>query len=115
VMIAVKPFPEAGGTAYDAMLKTFKDTLGAERYNAFLALGAEQAEKMFGRFGTSERAISLSREGLGSELRYRINDRTRHGPQNNSNYVSDRLTPERFLREIGPLADLLPSDFAPSR
>lgn len=115
VMIAVKPFPEAGGTAYDAMLKTFTDTLGAERYNAFLALGAEQAEKLFGRFGTSERTISLSREGFGSEQRYRINDRTRHGPQNNSNYVSDRLTPERFLREIGPLADLLPSDFAPSR
>jgi RNA polymerase sigma factor (sigma-70 family) len=115
VTIAVKPFPEAGGNAYDAMLKTFKDTLGVERHNAFLALGAEQAEKMFGRFGTSERAINLSREGAGSELRYRIHDRTRHGPQSNSNYVSDRLMPERFLREIGPLADLLPSDFAPPR
>ena len=114
VTIAVKPFPEAGGNAYDAMLKTFKDTLGAERHNAFLALGAEQAEKMFG-FGTSERAVNLSREGVGSELRYRIHDRTRDGPQSNSNYVSDRLTLERFLREIGPLADLLPSDFAPSR
>jgi RNA polymerase sigma factor (sigma-70 family) len=116
VQIAIKPFPEAGGAAYDALLQRFADTLGPERYQAFLAFGAEQIEKRLGRFGTPERAITLSREVDGNGgVGYRINDHTHHGPLDNSNYVSDRLTPERFAREVGPLLELLPADFIPRR
>src|SRR5687768_14360976 len=44
VIIAVKPFPSAGGGVYDELMKTFSGTLGQERYGAFVALGAEQVE-----------------------------------------------------------------------
>jgi len=112
VAIAIRPFPAAGGAVYDAMLRTFADTLGSERYTAFLALGAEQAEKKLGRFGTAERTIQLSRESGDGDVRYRINDRSRWSERDNSNY-SDYLTPERLAREMGPLVQVLPADFLP--
>ena len=116
VTIAMKPYPEAGGATYDAMLKSFAETLGQERYNAFLALGAEQAEKTLGRFGTAERVVTVSREvDASGDVRYRIRARTQNTPQDTSSYVSDRLTPERFESEIGPLIKQLPPDFVPRR
>ena len=116
VLATIKPFPETGGAAYDALMKTFATTLGPERYAAFLALGAEQAEKRLGRFGASARSLTLSRQTTPEgQTRYSIHDDTRNGPRDNSTYISDLLTPERFAREVGPILELLPADFAPRR
>jgi hypothetical protein len=116
VLVAIQPFPNTGGAVYDAMLKTFADTLGPERYTAFLALGAEQTEKKLGRFGTAAQTITLAREaGDDGAPRYRINNLTSNGPHDNSNYISDPLTAQRFAREIGPILELLPADFAPRK
>jgi RNA polymerase sigma factor (sigma-70 family) len=116
VTLELKSFPEAGGAVYDTLLKTFAATLGPERYNAFLALGAEQAEKELGRFGTAYATITVSREtATDGEVRYRIRSRQSETPENNSNYLSDRLTLERFRREAGEFAELLPPDFLPNR
>jgi RNA polymerase sigma factor (sigma-70 family) len=116
VTLETRPFPEAGGAAYDAMLKVFADTLGSERHQAFLTLGADQIEGRLGRFGTSHGAVTISREKTDAgEVRYRIRSRQHTTPEDNSNYLSDRLPYEELVREVGPLARLLPEDFAPSR
>jgi RNA polymerase sigma factor (sigma-70 family) len=112
VTIQVRPFPEAGGKVYDAMLKTFAETLGPERYQAFVALGSEQTEKQLERFGTPQRQIVYSRETTpAGEIYYRIHDRQNRAPGENANYSSDLLTPERFRQEIGRMAEVLPADF----
>jgi hypothetical protein len=115
VAIAIRPFPEAGGAVYDAMLKTFADTLGSERYTAFLALGAEQVEKKLGRFGTTERTILLSRDTTGGEVTYRIDDHSHWSDHDNSNYTSLPMSAEQLAREMGVLAEALPPDFVPHR
>ncbi|MES2695717.1 MAG: sigma-70 family RNA polymerase sigma factor [Verrucomicrobiota bacterium] len=115
-MIEIRAYPEQGGAVYDAMMRTFAETLGPERYTAFLALGAEQTEKALGRFGTAQSLVTVSREVLpDGEVRYRIRQRAQSTPEDNSNYLSDRLTPERFVHEAGSWLELLPADFAPRR
>ena len=114
--IEAKPFPEAGGVTYDAMMKSIAATLGSERYQAFLALGAEQVEKELHRFGTSHAAVTVAREtSADGEVRYRIRSRMNETPEDKATYVSDRLTLERFVQEARDFIDLLPPDFVPRR
>lgn len=117
VTIAVKPYPEAGGAAFDVMLAEIAATLGPERNAALLSLGGDQLEKAAqGRFGTAQRTMTVSKETLASgETCYRINARANNGPNENSNYISDRLRYEELAKQIGPAADLLLPDFAPKR
>jgi hypothetical protein len=116
VMIAMKPYPEEGGAAYDAMQKIFAETLGAERYRAFLSLDGEQTEDALGRFGTAQRTLTVMREtGADGEVRYRLRQAASVTPENNSNYLSDRLTYEQLVHEVGALAKVLPADFLPRK
>lgn len=97
-------------------MKAFAAMLGPERYQAFLTLGAEQAERELGRLGTAYATVRISREtSSDGEIRYRIHSRQNETPENKSEYVSDRLTLERLKQEAGAVIELLPADFLPRR
>ena len=54
-------FPEAGGAVYDELMKTFAETLGPERNEAYTALGASQVERVLGGFGAPQRTFFFQR------------------------------------------------------
>jgi hypothetical protein len=115
VVVAVAAFPAAGGQVYDAVLKTFADTLGPERYRAFVALGAEEMEKALGRFGTPQRTITFSRiVGADKVVRYAMREELKL-PQERGNYTSEFKTYEELAQQGGAMVKLLPPTFAPQR
>jgi hypothetical protein len=115
VMVAVKPFPAAGGAIYDATFKTFADTLGSERFGAFAALGAEQIERALGRFGLPERRIIFSRNPVpNGNTRYTMSEDYRLMKEN-GRYSTDFETLQEMRTQAGTIADLLPPDFTAER
>ncbi len=113
VIVAVKAFPETGGQLYDALLKTFAETLGPERYNAFLALGVEQVEKSLGRFGAPQRTITFSRTvAADNSVSYAMHESLKL-PRENGNYTSDFKSFADLAQQAGPIVKLLPPTFAP--
>jgi hypothetical protein len=113
VMIEVKPFPAAGGAVYDAVMKTFAETLNPERFSAFATLGAEQVEKALGRFGLPERKLVFSRKAGGSgDVSYTLRENY-STPREHSQYSSDFKTFEEMRAQTGTITHLLPADFMP--
>ena len=115
IRISVKPFPEAGGVAYDELLKSFSDTLGPDRHAAFLALGVEQVERALARFGAAQRTITISEEiEPDGSLQYRVLDAHRL-PQESGNNSAQYGNFQEATRHLGTLARLLPTDFRAAR
>lgn len=115
VIVTVKAFPEAGGQLYDALLRTFAETLGPERYSAFLALGIEQVEKSLGRFGAPQRTITFSRMTTDdNSVHYSMREVSRL-PKENGNYSSDFKNFDDLAQQAGSIVKLLPSGFAPRK
>jgi hypothetical protein len=113
VIVTVRAFPESGGQLYDALLKTFAETLGPERYSAFLALGVEQVEKSLGRFGAPQRTITFSRVTAGdNSVHYSMRENLRL-PKENGNYTSDFKNFHDLAQQAGTIVKLLPVDFTP--
>jgi hypothetical protein len=113
VVVTVKAFPESGGQLYDALLKTFAETLGPERYSAFLALGMEQVEKSLGRFGAPQRTITFSRTTAGdNSVHYSMRENLRL-PKENGNYTSDFKNFDALAQQAGSIVKLLPAGFIP--
>jgi hypothetical protein len=115
VVIAVKPFPEAGGVAYDALVKSFADTLGADRYAAFLGLGVEQVERTLGRFGAAQRTITVSESSAGDgKVHYTVMEAHKL-PQESGNSSSGFRNFQEMTNHLGTLEQLLPPDFGAGR
>jgi RNA polymerase sigma factor (sigma-70 family) len=114
VVIHVNAFPETGGAVYDSLVNSFAETLGPDRHEAFLTLGVEQVEKALGRFGTPQRAITLSRQPSSpdGEPRYAISEQYKL-PTETGNFTSDAIEFEQLKERVGTITRLLPSDFVP--
>jgi hypothetical protein len=115
VVIAVKPFPEAGGAAYDALVKSFADTLGADRHAAFLGLGVEQVEKTLCRFGAAQRTTTISQNVAADGKAYYTVLEAHKLPQESGNSNSAFRSFEEMTKHMGTLERLLPPDFVAGR
>jgi hypothetical protein len=115
VTIAVKAFPGPGGVVYDELMKSFYDTLGQERYGAFLALGALQVEVALAMFGAQDRILRVSFDPQRERIPYVVKDEYRIGPRIGHADTSTFQHREEIPARIGTLARLLPPDLGPKK
>ena len=111
VLITVNAFPDTGGAAYDAFIRSFAETLGTERHGAFMALGAEQVEKSLGRFGVSQRQLTFSRRiSPEGDMGFSLHEEFQLLKEN-SRYSSDFKNFDEMSEQIGTVSRLLPREF----
>eukprot|EP01012_Entosiphon_sulcatum_P061441 TRINITY_DN87015_c0_g1_i1.p1 TRINITY_DN87015_c0_g1~~TRINITY_DN87015_c0_g1_i1.p1 ORF type:complete len:280 (-),score=15.95 TRINITY_DN87015_c0_g1_i1:306-1088(-) len=116
VKIVIAPFPEEGGAIYDEMRRTFADTLGPERFEAFMALGAAGMESALRDFGILRITRVVSRElSTGGEMRYRLRSVTNAPPDRDTSYVTGWMSRKQLEDSLGPMIELLPAGFVASR
>jgi RNA polymerase sigma factor (sigma-70 family) len=112
VKIVIKPFPEEGGAVYDEMRQTFAETLGPERFEAFMALGAAGMESALRDFGITRITRVVSREvSKDGEMRYRLRSVTSAPPDRNTSYVSGWMSRKQLEDSLGPMIERLPAGF----
>jgi RNA polymerase sigma factor (sigma-70 family) len=113
VVITVKPFPVAGGAAYDQLTKTFGETLGADRQNSFLVLGVTQVEKTLGYFGAADRRFVFSQNvSAGSDALYTVTE-SYQLPTESGSSSSPFKSHDELVRSIWPgtIVRLVPEYF----
>lgn len=111
VVVAVKAFAEAGGAAYDEMMKTFAGTLGTERYAAFNALGASRVESALGSFGAVDRTVTFSMDpGRPEGRRYEVRDNHKMAGTSGTS-TAGFSTMQGALNWVGTVGRLVPADF----
>jgi hypothetical protein len=115
MVISVKPFPEAGGAAYDQLVKSFAETLGPERNAAFLTLGVQQVERALAQFGAAQRTVTISEDvSPNGNIGYRVNENQKLG-QGHSSSTSQFRSFQEAAKHLGTLERLLPPDFRAGR
>jgi hypothetical protein len=110
VTIVVPAFAAEGGNVYDEMMGAFRQTLGPDRYAAFVTLGAEQLEKALANFGAQERTITFSYDPK-QKTPYTTRDEFRMGQGSNSVRTSSFTSRENLEMRFGTISRLVPADF----
>jgi RNA polymerase sigma factor (sigma-70 family) len=117
-VIAVKPFGEGSGL-YDPLLSSFSQTLGPDRNAAFLTLGADQLERVFGHFGAENKTVIIGPNPEANDPNhyqvtdhsvYKTRDAHGHGTDDSSSTTTVRDR-DAVVQRFGALAKLLPPDF----
>ncbi len=108
--ISVNAYPTEGGQILDRALNTIKQTLGSERYDAFVTLSVDQLERSLGHFGTVDRTVTLTRKESNDGYSYEMREHEK-SPTSNSTRDMDYKTIEDARRALGRLAPLLPADY----
>ncbi|HVU34723.1 MAG TPA: sigma-70 family RNA polymerase sigma factor [Opitutaceae bacterium] len=108
--IRVQSFPEAGGKVYDALMKSFADTLGPDRNAAFLQLAATQVDQAFSRFGAVERTVSVTLQPGSKTGRYLVTDYEVSAGSRGTSTGSFKSRAD-LLSQFGTVINLLPPRF----
>jgi hypothetical protein len=111
LVITVKPTPD-GASVYNALLDTYRQTLGPERYPYFSQLAGEQFERGLGYFGAQEKRISIKRNPTGSAA-FTVKEDNKavsssDGGWGSSGPVANR---QKLEEQYRPFAHLVPADF----
>ncbi len=110
-VVTIRSFAQTGGAVYDGLLKSFAETLGPDRQNAFLVLGAKEIEKALGWFGTAERTFTFSPTASNSgDTKFNVTEQHRL-PGESGSRGADFKTFEEMAAWAGTAAQLLPKDF----
>jgi hypothetical protein len=107
-VIAVKPFPEAGGQVYDDLTKSFAQALGPERNTAFVVLAADQVDKAFAQFGATSRTVTVT-PAVGQKSSNMVRDE-QVAPNSHNTSTTNYKDRNDLLKRIGTIAKLLPAD-----
>lgn len=110
-VVTIRPFAQAGGAVYDELFKSFAATLGPERQNAFLVLGAKDMEKSLGWLGAAERTLTFSQVATpGGDTQFKAQAHHKLPTESGSQGASFK-TFEEMAAWAGTAAQLLPKDF----
>lgn len=111
VMIATKPFPEAGGAVFDELMTAIAAAIGPERNAVFRSFGQEQVETEFARFGAVQRTTTFTANSNNPNRPYSLHEVQTTGPNSTSNRGFDFSTLDALKTQAGTVARLLPDDF----
>jgi RNA polymerase sigma factor (sigma-70 family) len=113
LVISVSPFAAEGGVVYDALMKSFADTLGPERNAAYVALGSSQVERALGQFGAAQRTVTFSVNpatagGAKGNISVKMDYKSSDGSGNSSSNFPNLEEAQKFAGTVGRL---VPPDF----
>lgn len=113
LVISVSPFAAEGGVVYDALMKSFADTLGPERNAAYVALGASQVERALGQLGAAQRTVTFSLDpAVEGGAKARVLVKMDYKSSNGSGGSSSTFSSMEEAREYaGTVGRLVPPDF----
>ena len=99
---------------YDELMKGFAQTLGPDRNASFVKLGGEQVERALGRFGAPDYVYTFkSRPNPAPHgSTYEVSEQHKLPIENGTSNSSYRDWAE-VQNRLGPVARLVPPDFAP--
>lgn len=112
VSITIKSFAVEGGAVYDQLMKGFAQTLGADRNAAFVKLGSEQVERALGRFGAPDYVYTFKSRPTPDGRSFEVSEKHKLPQENGTSNSSYRSWAE-VQNRLGPVARLVPPDFAP--